>query len=78
MAVFAILPQTAPAPLCAEPTVDDLTDLAHDLMHDEPGMQLFEATNRAAELLDDLDAYAVTWELSAQAAGNPAALQIVH
>lgn len=71
MAVPTILPQTLPL----SPTYDDLTDLAHDLMHDEPCMRLFEATNRAADLLDDLDAYAVAWELTAQAAGNPAAFQ---
>lgn len=44
-------------------------------MYDEPCVQLFEATNRAADLLDDLDAYAVAWELTAQATGNPDAFQ---
>jgi hypothetical protein len=32
-------------------------------MHNEPSIQLFEATNRAVDLLDDLDAYAVVWAL---------------
>ena len=40
----------------------DLTALAAELMRDNPGMQLLEATNRAAALLDDMESYAARWD----------------
>ncbi len=53
---------------------DEITELAHDLMADEPCMQIFEATTQAAFLLDELDAYTAGWDSFAFLAGNDAAL----
>lgn len=60
------------------PTTDDLADLAHDLMLDEPSMGSFEAHTHAAELVDELEAYAASWDSWACAAGNAAAFLAVQ
>lgn len=45
------------------PTHDpELAALAAELMRDNLGMQLLEATNRAAALLDEMAAYAARWD----------------
>jgi hypothetical protein len=75
MAVPTILPQAAPAPARTQPIYDEITELAHDLMADEPGMQLFEATTQAVYMLDELDGYAAAWDSLAFCAGNHNAMQ---
>jgi hypothetical protein len=75
MAVPAILPQAAPAPTHIPQDHDEITELAHDLMADEPGMQLFEATTQAVSMLDELDGYAAAWDSLAFCAGNDDAMQ---
>lgn len=40
----------------------ELAALAAELMRDNPGMRRFEATNRAAALLDDMAEYAARWD----------------
>lgn len=57
-------------------TAADLAALAHDLLLDEPSMKVFEARSHATELLDELDAYAASWDCWAFLAGNDAALII--
>jgi hypothetical protein len=41
---------------------DEMSDLALALMHDEPGMQLFEARTHAGLMLDALVIYATSWD----------------
>lgn len=53
---------------------DQITDLALDLMHDEPGMQLLEARSHALDLLDELAIYAASWNHTACSASNADAL----
>ena len=53
---------------------DGLIALALELIEDNPFMQEFEATNHAAAMLDDLDAYAAAWDTHAAAMGNPISL----
>ncbi len=74
MAVAQILPQTAPSSARIQHIYDEITELAHDLMADEPGMLLLEATTQAVFLLDELDGYAAGWDSFAFLAGNDAAL----
>ena len=50
---------------------DGLIALALELMDDNPFMLHFEAMNRAAEMLDELDAIAAAWDEGAAAQGNP-------
>lgn len=50
---------------------DGLIALALELIDDNPFMQEFEALNRAAEMLDELDAFAAAWDAQAAASGNP-------
>lgn len=45
------------------PTHDpELAALAAELRRDNPAMQLLEATNRAAALLDEMNSYAARWD----------------
>ena len=74
MAVATILPQTAPTSARIPAPHDEITELAHDLMADEPGMLLFEATTQAAYMLDELDGYAAAWDSRAFYAGNDHAM----
>ena len=74
MAVPTILPYVTPSAVRLEFPHDEITDLALDLMHDEPCMQLFEARSHALDLQDELAIYAAAWDLGACAAGNAAAL----
>jgi hypothetical protein len=73
MAVATILPQVTPAAVRLEFIHDESSDLAQDLMHDEPCMQLFEARAHAALLLDQLLIYASAWDHQAFRDGNHAA-----
>lgn len=61
---------TAAAPITA-PDPDGLLALALELMDDNPFMSHFEAVNRAAEMLDELDAVAAAWDAGAAAQGHP-------
>lgn len=56
---------------------DGLIALALELIDDNPFMQEFEALNRAAEMLDELDAFAASWDAQAAAAGNPDAFLLI-
>jgi hypothetical protein len=70
MAVMTILPHLTPASVRLEIPHDEITDLALDLMHDEPCMQLIEARCHAVEMLDELAIYAAAWDHLACSAGN--------
>lgn len=74
MAVMSILPYLTPAAVRLEFPHDAITELALDLMHDEPCMQLLEARSHALDLLDELAIYAATWDHAAFRAGNADAL----
>ncbi|HEY0737568.1 MAG TPA: hypothetical protein VGD69_21795 [Herpetosiphonaceae bacterium] len=70
MAVATILPHVTPAAVRLEFPHDEITDLALDLMHDEPCMQLPEARRHALALLDELAIYAAAWDHLAGSAAN--------
>jgi hypothetical protein len=74
MAVPTILPYVTPSGVRLELPHDEITDLALDLMHDEPCMQLLEARSHALDLLDELAIYAAAWDHLACSAGNADAL----
>lgn len=74
MAVMTILPHTTPSPVRLEFPHDEITELALDLMHDEPGMQLLEARSHALDLLDELAIYAASWDHAVFRTGNTDAL----
>ena len=74
MAVTTILPYRTPAGVRLEVPHDEITNLALDLMHDEPCMQLLEARRHALDLLDELAIYAAAWDHAAFRAGNADAL----
>ena len=74
MAVPTILPYRTPTGVRLEIPHDEITDLALDLMHDEPCMQLLEARSHALDLLDELAIYAAAWDHAAFRAGNTDAL----
>lgn len=74
MAVGTILPYLTPSSVRLEFPHDAITDLALDLMYDEPCMQLLEARRHALELQDELAIYAAAWDHAAFRAGNAAAL----
>lgn len=74
MDVPAILPHTTPSAVRLEFPHDEITDLALDLMQDEPCMQLVEARSHALHLLDELAIYAAAWDYMAFRAGNTEAL----
>jgi hypothetical protein len=74
MAVAQILPYVTPASVHLHFINDEITQLAQDLMADEPGMQLFEARAPAAFLLDELEIYAALWDQLAFRAGNDDAM----
>ena len=70
MAVPTILPYVTPSSVHLEFPHDEITDLALDLMHDEPCMQLFEARSHALDLMHELAIYAAAWDHLACFAGN--------
>ena len=72
--VMTILPHTTPAGVRLEFPHDEITDLALDLMYDEPCMQLLEARSHALDLLDELAIYAASWDHAAFSAGNDDAI----
>ena len=74
MAVMTILPYVTPAGVRLEFPHDEITDLALDLMHDEPCMQFLEARSHALYLQDELAIYAAAWDHIAFCAGNTDAL----
>ncbi|HEY0606069.1 MAG TPA: hypothetical protein VGD58_24305 [Herpetosiphonaceae bacterium] len=74
MAVPMILPYLTPAAVRLEFPHDEITDLALDLMHDEPCMQLLEARSHALDLLDELAIYAAAWDHAVSCTGNADAM----
>ena len=74
MAVATILPHITPSTVRLQFINDEITDLAQDLMHDEPCMQIFEARTHAAFMLDELEVYALLWDQMAFRAGNDDAI----
>ncbi len=74
MAVATILPHVTPSSIRLEFLHDEMTDIAQDLMHDEPGMQLIEARTHAVFMLDELAIYAASWDHMAFCAGNDDAM----
>lgn len=57
---------------------DGLIALALELIDDNPFMGEFEALNRAAEMLDELDAFAADWDAYAAAQGNPLVISLIE
>ncbi|HEY0739262.1 MAG TPA: hypothetical protein VGD69_30350 [Herpetosiphonaceae bacterium] len=74
MAVPTILPHVTPSTVRLEIPHDEITDLALDLMHDEPCMQLLEARSHALDLQDELAIYAAAWDHAVFRTGNADAL----
>lgn len=74
MAVPSILPQDADHASRVQTIHDEITELAHDLMHDEPFMLFFEATVTAGQMIEELEAYATVWDNIAFFAGNDDAM----
>lgn len=71
----------AASPAPARPIIHDpdgLIALALELIDDNPFMGEFEALNRAAEMLDELDAVAADWDAYAAAAGNPLPISLIE
>lgn len=74
MAVATILPYITPSSVRLEFLLDEMSDIAQDLMHDEPYMQLPEARSHALDMLDELAIYAASWDHMAFYAGNDDAI----
>ena len=71
---LAILPHVTPSSVHLQFINDEMSDIAQDLMHDEPGMQLVEARRHALHMLDELAIYASSWDHMAFYAGNDDAM----
>ncbi|HEX6292498.1 MAG TPA: hypothetical protein VFZ66_25150 [Herpetosiphonaceae bacterium] len=53
------------------PTIhDEITELAHGLVHDEPCMRCFEATCTAGQMIEELEAYVIFADRDLSAALN--------
>lgn len=74
MAVPTILPHITPSSVRLEFLLDEMSDIAQDLMHDEPCMQFPEARTHALHMLDELEIYAASWDHMAFYAGNDDAI----
>lgn len=74
MDVATILPHLTPSSVRLEFLNDEISQVAQDLMHDEPCMQLFEARSHALDMLDELAIYAASWDHMAFYAGNDDAM----
>ena len=74
MDVATILSHITPSSVRLEFLLDEMSDIAQDLMHDEPCMQLPEARSHALDMLDELAIYAASWDHMAFYAGNDDAI----